>query len=153
MIPFSPEVREIVARHPGSQNNLGPFLDVVTWMLLVTSFLAVGTRLGTKKALRRRIDVDDYLVVGALVCLLYPLALGSSLFEDPGIYGAVILRKRFLICQSGHERRLWSRGRFSDTSRWAWKRHGTAVKSADCGIPESKCILPRIRPLPYGFRR
>ena len=68
MIAFPAEVRKIVVRHPGSQENLGPFLDVVTWVLLVTSFLAVGTRLGTKKALRRRVDVDDYLVVGALVC-------------------------------------------------------------------------------------
>lgn len=67
MIAFPAELREIVVRHPGSQSNLGPFLDVVTWVLLVTSFLAVGTRLGTKRALRRRIDVDDYLVVGALV--------------------------------------------------------------------------------------
>ncbi|KAL5432991.1 hypothetical protein PMIN05_008577 [Paraphaeosphaeria minitans] len=56
-----------VPRHPGSQEDLGPFLDVVTWVLLVTSFLAVSTRLGTKRALRRRIDVDDYLVVGALL--------------------------------------------------------------------------------------
>jgi len=59
-----------VARHPGSAKDFGPFLNVVTWVLLVTSFLAVLTRLGTKKALRRRIDVDDYLVVGALVGFL-----------------------------------------------------------------------------------
>lgn len=71
MITFSVESREIVVRHSGSHSDLGPFLDVVTWVLLVTSFLAVGTRLGTKKALGRRIDVDDYLIVGALVCLHY----------------------------------------------------------------------------------
>ncbi|KAK7187760.1 hypothetical protein PSPO01_05962 [Paraphaeosphaeria sporulosa] len=67
MIAFPAEVKTFVARHPGSQEDLGPFLDVVTWVLLVTSFLAVSTRLGTKRALRRRIDVDDYLVVGALL--------------------------------------------------------------------------------------
>ncbi|KAF1976186.1 hypothetical protein BU23DRAFT_528555 [Bimuria novae-zelandiae CBS 107.79] len=67
MIAFPAEVKEIVARHPGSKRDLGPFLDVVTWVFLVTSFLAVLTRLGTKRALRRRIDVDDYLVVGALM--------------------------------------------------------------------------------------
>lgn len=70
MIAFPAEVKKILVRHPGSRSDLGPFLDVVTWVLLVTSFLAVATRLGTKRALRRRIDVDDYLVVGALVCLL-----------------------------------------------------------------------------------
>lgn len=147
MIPFSAEVREIVARHPGSQNDLGPFLDVVTWVLLVTSFLAVGTRLGTKKALRRRIDVDDYLVVGALVCLLHPLELGPSISEVSGRYEAVYWRKRFLIYQVGHERRLWSCGHLPDTSRWAWKRHKTAHGSADCNVPEGMCPLTRIRSL------
>lgn len=73
MIAFPDKVKTVVARHPGSQQDLGPFLDVVTWVLLVTSFLAVSTRLGTKRALGRRIDVDDYLVVGALVRWQYLL--------------------------------------------------------------------------------
>lgn len=75
MITFPVEVREVVARHPGSEADLGPFLNVVTWVLLVTSFLAVGTRLGTKKALRRRIDVDDYLIIGSMVCLSFVHAI------------------------------------------------------------------------------
>ena len=79
MITFFAQSREIVVRHPGSRSDLGPFLDVVTWVLLVTSFLAVATRLGTKKALGRRIDVDDYLVVGALVCFHCLLDLWESL--------------------------------------------------------------------------
>jgi hypothetical protein len=53
MTALPAEVKTLVARHPGSQSDLGPFLDVVTWVLLVTSFLAVSTRLGTKSALRR----------------------------------------------------------------------------------------------------
>jgi hypothetical protein len=58
---------ELLVRHPGSKANLGPFLNVVTWILLITSGLAVLTRLVTKRALRRRIDVDDGFVVAALV--------------------------------------------------------------------------------------
>lgn len=61
----------LVPRHPGSEADLGPFLNVVTWILLITSGLAVLTRLVTKRALRRRIDVDDGFVVAALVCLLF----------------------------------------------------------------------------------
>lgn len=64
----------LVARQPGSDKDLGPFLNVITWILLITSALAVLTRLVTKRALRRRIDVDDGFVVAALVGLL-PLFL------------------------------------------------------------------------------
>jgi hypothetical protein len=54
-----------------SPRGLGPLLNVVTWILLITSSLAVGTRLITKRALRRRIDVDDLFVIAALVgCMM-----------------------------------------------------------------------------------
>jgi hypothetical protein len=56
-----------IPRQPGSRDNLGPFLDVVTWILLITSALAVVTRLITKRALKRRVDVDDAFVLLALV--------------------------------------------------------------------------------------
>ena len=56
-----------IPRQPGSRDDLGPFLNVVTWILLITSALAVVTRLITKRALRRRVDVDDVFVVLALV--------------------------------------------------------------------------------------
>jgi hypothetical protein len=49
------------------KDNPGPFVNVVTWVLLITSTLAVLTRLITKRALRRRIGVDDAFVVAALV--------------------------------------------------------------------------------------
>ena len=54
-------------RQPGSRNDLGPFLNVVTWIMLITSALAVVTRLITKRALKRRVDIDDVFVVLALV--------------------------------------------------------------------------------------
>ena len=57
----------LVVRQRGSQRDLGSFVNIVTWILLITSALAVLTRLVTKRALRRRIDVDDAFVVAALV--------------------------------------------------------------------------------------
>jgi hypothetical protein len=62
-------ILHLVARQPGSQSDVGPFLNVVTWILLITSGLAVLTRLVTKRALRRRFDVDDAFVVAALVSI------------------------------------------------------------------------------------
>ncbi|KZM20638.1 hypothetical protein ST47_g8280 [Ascochyta rabiei] len=56
-----------IPRQPGSRDDLGPFLNVVTWILLITSVLAVSTRLVTKRALRRRVDVDDAFVLLALI--------------------------------------------------------------------------------------
>jgi hypothetical protein len=54
-------------RHRGSAADVGPFLNVVIWVLSITSALAVLTRLITKRALRRSIGVDDAFVVLALV--------------------------------------------------------------------------------------
>lgn len=54
-------------RHAESRHLLGPYINVITWILLITSTLAVLTRLITKRALRRRIGVDDAFVVAALV--------------------------------------------------------------------------------------
>ncbi|KAF1925229.1 uncharacterized protein M421DRAFT_103286 [Didymella exigua CBS 183.55] len=56
-----------IPRQPGSRDDLGPFLNVVTWILLITSALAVVTRLITKRALKRRVDVDDAFVLLALI--------------------------------------------------------------------------------------
>jgi hypothetical protein len=52
---------------PGSSANIGPFINVVTWILLITSALAVLTRLITKRALGRSLDIDDAFVLLALV--------------------------------------------------------------------------------------
>lgn len=56
-----------VPRQPGSSADVGPFVNVVTWILLITSALAVLTRLITKRALRRSLDFDDAFVLLALV--------------------------------------------------------------------------------------
>ena len=64
-----------IPRQPGSGDNLGPFLNVVTWILLITSALAVVTRLITKRALKRRVDVDDAFVLLALVRKTHYLAV------------------------------------------------------------------------------
>lgn len=56
-------------RQPGSGADIGPFVNVVTWVLLITSALAVLTRLVTKRALRRSLDIDDVFVLLALVRL------------------------------------------------------------------------------------
>ncbi|RMZ73332.1 integral membrane [Pyrenophora seminiperda CCB06] len=61
------ELEEIVHHLGGRYANVGPFIDVVTWILLITSALAVLTRLITKRALRRSFDIDDTFVVLALV--------------------------------------------------------------------------------------
>jgi hypothetical protein len=61
------ELPLLFPREPGSRDNLGPFVNVVTWILLITSALAVLTRLITKRALRRRIDIDDLFIIAALV--------------------------------------------------------------------------------------
>ena len=50
-----------------SSADVGPFVNVVTWILLITSALVVLTRLITKRALKRSLDVDDAFVLLALV--------------------------------------------------------------------------------------
>lgn len=65
-------------RHPGSKDDVGPFINVVTWVLLITSALAVLTRLITKRALRRSVDYDDAFVIAALVCHSINIILESD---------------------------------------------------------------------------
>ncbi|KAH3915379.1 hypothetical protein HBI56_165670 [Parastagonospora nodorum] len=73
--PFFAYAHRLIPREPGSKDNLGPFVNVVTWILLITSALAVLTRLITKRALRRRVDIDDVFVIAALVA---SIASGAS---------------------------------------------------------------------------
>jgi hypothetical protein len=62
-----PMLYELVTRHPGSEQDLGPFLNCITWVLLITSGLAVLTTLATKRALKRHLNINDGFVVVALV--------------------------------------------------------------------------------------
>jgi hypothetical protein len=55
------------SRQLHSPHNLSAIVNVITWFLLVASGLAILTRLLTKRALQRRIDIDDALAVAALV--------------------------------------------------------------------------------------
>jgi len=55
------------SRQLHSSHSLSAIVNVITWFLLVASGLAILTRLLTKRALERRIDIDDALAVAALV--------------------------------------------------------------------------------------
>lgn len=71
-------------REPGSSADVGPYINVVTWVLLITSALAVLTRLVTKRALKRSLDIDDGFVLLALVrhvCLSW-IILSNPAFAD-----------------------------------------------------------------------
>jgi hypothetical protein len=73
VLPTFPSAPHSIPRRSGPKDNPGPFVNVVTWVLLITSTLAVLTRLITKRALRRRIGVDDAFVVAALVSYAIPM--------------------------------------------------------------------------------
>jgi hypothetical protein len=60
----------LVTRRPRSPQDAGPLINVITWILLIASGLAVLTRLTTKRALGRRWGIDDAFVVAALVSLV-----------------------------------------------------------------------------------
>ena len=77
---------QLRTRQDAPEVNLGPFLNVVTWVLLITSTLAVLTRLIIQRALKRRIDVDDAFVVAALVssarCVAFAFSCLTKLYSD-----------------------------------------------------------------------
>lgn len=85
-LPFFSSSHHPIPRQPGSSANLGPFVNVVTWILLITSALAVLTRLITKRALRRRIDVDDAFVIAALVSTAAGLWEAFHQYADGHVY-------------------------------------------------------------------
>ncbi|OCK96684.1 uncharacterized protein K441DRAFT_606998 [Cenococcum geophilum 1.58] len=62
------------SRQLHSSHSLSAIVNVITWFLLVASGLAILTRLLTKRALERRIDIDDALAVAALI-----FSIGSGL--------------------------------------------------------------------------
>lgn len=110
-----------IARQPGSKDDLGPFINVVTWILLITSALAVLTRLITKRALRRRMDIDDAFVIAALV----------SGLDQHCIMGCFLLT---LLC-SDCEYRQWHLCQHPD-SKWTWSQYLTIGGTTDRGLPE-----------------
>ncbi|PYH89695.1 hypothetical protein BO71DRAFT_444393 [Aspergillus ellipticus CBS 707.79] len=56
--------------------NLSPVVEIMTWLLMVISSLAVGTRVGLKYVIIRRLSVDDALIlVSLLLCLLQSICV------------------------------------------------------------------------------
>ncbi|MCJ1384419.1 hypothetical protein MMC17_007535 [Xylographa soralifera] len=49
-----------------SAKNLGPIVSIVTILLLILVILSIGTRFATKAIFRRKLGVEDALVLGAL---------------------------------------------------------------------------------------
>lgn len=66
--------------------NGGQAVSVVTWFLLVTSFLATVARIAAKWTVAREFGRDDVIIVGALVCtppsLLQIACLRRSMIVD-----------------------------------------------------------------------
>lgn len=50
-----------------NERDRDPVVNIVSWFLLVVSFLSVLVRLGTKLWMFHRLTRDDYLVVVSLV--------------------------------------------------------------------------------------
>ena len=50
-----------------SAGNLGPIVSIVTIFLLILVILSIGTRFATKAIFRRKLGLEDALVLAALV--------------------------------------------------------------------------------------
>ena len=54
-----------------SSRNHGPLISVLTWFLIITSFLAVLARIATRFVVVRQLRLDDASILFALVRLDY----------------------------------------------------------------------------------
>ncbi|OAL47805.1 hypothetical protein IQ07DRAFT_104374 [Pyrenochaeta sp. DS3sAY3a] len=100
MTPVFVSSHHPIPRQQGSRENVGPFLNVVTWVLLITSGLAVLTRLITKRALRRRMDVDDAFVVAALLASIGSgVSVSTQTANGLGQDTSTLLHSQFLAYQ------------------------------------------------------
>ena len=52
-----------------TSENHGPLVSVVTWFLVITAFLSVMARLGTRYAVMRSLRWDDAVIILAMVWL------------------------------------------------------------------------------------
>lgn len=52
-----------------TSENHGPLVSVVTWFLVITAFLSVLARLGTRYAVMRSLRWDDAVIIFAMVWL------------------------------------------------------------------------------------
>ena len=56
-----------MARVVVTKDNATPLIQIITYLCLVVSILAVITRLATKHYLLRRFHSDDYFIIASLV--------------------------------------------------------------------------------------
>lgn len=64
-------------REAVTSDNYIPVVNIVTWILLVSMVLAVCTKVALKVIGRHTFNIDDSMLVAAMV-----FALGSSPFHD-----------------------------------------------------------------------
>lgn len=50
-----------------NDHNYGPLVSIITWFLIITSFLSVMARVGTRLAVVKRVYADDITIMFALV--------------------------------------------------------------------------------------
>ena len=80
-MPSIPSAAPVIVDH-------GQIVSIITWILLVTSALAVLARLFTKWAVSRRLHADDGFAVSGLVCY----EKGTEAPADPFRSSAILVR-------------------------------------------------------------
>ena len=50
-----------------TDQNHGPVVSIITWFLIITSFLSVAARVATRLAVVKKIFADDITIMVALV--------------------------------------------------------------------------------------
>lgn len=64
---------------PELKDTWTPAVNILTWFMLVTAILSVLTRLGTKYWIFRKLTVDDFLSIGAIVaCIAQSIAVSIA---------------------------------------------------------------------------
>ena len=64
--------------HWDSAQNHGPVVSVISWLLIVASFLTIGTRIATRWAVVRQIRSDDITIITALVRDFSPVPISEE---------------------------------------------------------------------------
>lgn len=63
-----------------SENNLGPLVNIVVWILMVIMCLATILKLFSKWFITRSFALDDLFVSLAMVCTPYVADISQALF-------------------------------------------------------------------------
>lgn len=51
-----------------SEQDRGPWVNIISWILLVVTCLATSIKVYSKWSLRHALEADDYYLSGAMVC-------------------------------------------------------------------------------------